>query len=82
MQTFELPKVWDARKFAARYGLDYLKDFYVNAEGLLVVFPNIPDDPPIFEASDPPVEKPTVDEELAAIKARLDTLESRSISRV
>ena len=50
------PGLWDAKKFAVRYNLNALKpDFYVNGEGLLVVFPTLPDDPPIFDLPDPPI---------------------------
>ena len=54
MIVYTLPAVWDAKKFAARYGLDLLKDFYINGDGKLVVIPDfkITDDPPIFEAPD------------------------------
>ena len=57
MRTYTLPGpgLWDAKKFAVRYNLNALKpDFYVNGEGLLVVFPALSDDPPIFEQPDPP----------------------------
>ena len=54
MKIYDLPLVWDAAKFAMRYGLDAIHgEFYVNGEGKLVVFPTLPDDPPIFEAPDP-----------------------------
>lgn len=50
------PGLWDARKFATRYGLNSLAgDFYVNGEGKLVVRPTLPDNPPIFEAPDSPL---------------------------
>jgi hypothetical protein len=53
-RTYTLPSIWDARKFALRYGLNSLgNDFYVNSEGKLVVFPTLPDDPPVFEPPDP-----------------------------
>lgn len=58
MITITPPPIWDAKKFAARYGLDFNKDFYVDADGQLVVFPTLPDDPPIFEAPDPFVPLP------------------------
>ena|SRR3990167_5114975 len=55
---YTLPPIWDAKKFATRYGLDSEKDFYVNGEGDLVVFPALPDDPPIFEPPDPVISAP------------------------
>src|SRR3990167_1996272 len=55
---YTLPSIWDAKKFATRYGLDSEKDFYVNGEGDLVVCPALPDDPPIFEPPDPFVPVP------------------------
>ena len=53
MRTYTLPAVWSAKKFRIRYNLNPNQDFYVNANGELVVFPTLPDDPPIFEPSDP-----------------------------
>jgi hypothetical protein len=79
MTTHKLPDIWDAKKFALRYGLNFQSDFYVNGKGELVVFPDLPDNPPIFEEPDPVVIKPTVEEELASIKARLSTLEAQRI---
>jgi hypothetical protein len=53
MKNYTLPPIWDAKKFADRYGLDKDRDFYINASGQLIVFPVLPNDPPIFEATDP-----------------------------
>ena len=58
MKIFTPPVVWSSPKFAARYGLDYHTDYYLDGEGKLRVFIDIPDDPPIFEAPDPPL--PTI----------------------
>jgi len=63
MKTFSLPALWDAKKFAARYSLNLHTDFYIDGEGMLVVFPDLRDDPPVFDLPDPP--KP-------AISVRLD----------
>jgi len=55
MKEYTLPAIWDALKFAHRYGLDFGptgKDFYVGGNGKLVVFPVLPDDPPIFDLPD------------------------------
>lgn len=54
MAIFDLPPpgLWDARKFALRYGLNPFADFYINGEGKLVVRPVLPDNPPIFEPPD------------------------------
>lgn len=52
MRTYTLPASWDALKFATRYSLDRNSDFYVDSTGQLVVFPVLPDDPPIFELPD------------------------------
>ena len=75
MKIYDLPLVWDAAKFAARYGLDAIHgEFYVNGEGKLAVFPNLPDDPPIFDPPDPPgPPKPTLDE----LAARVAALEAK-----
>lgn len=55
MTEHTLPISWSVNKFASRYGLhDDGSDFYINGAGKLVVFPTLPDDPPIFEAPDPP----------------------------
>lgn len=54
MNIYTLPLSWDARKFALRYNLNFNTDFYVNTNAQLVVFPRLPDDPPIFDVPDPP----------------------------
>jgi len=66
MRTYVLPSVWDAKKFASRYRLNSQTDFYVGGDGKLVVFPVIPDDPPIFELPDPPIDK------YGELKSKLD----------
>lgn len=53
MRTYVLPPAFDGAKFAKRYGLDSMKDFYVRDKEL-IVFKDIADDPPIFEPPDPP----------------------------
>jgi hypothetical protein len=77
MKTFTMPPVWDSRKFATRYNLDFNKDFYIDGDRKLVVFPDLPDDPPIMEAPDPVTPKKTIEEELMEIKQRLADLESK-----
>jgi len=72
MKTFMPPKVWDAKKFATRYGLNTNADFYVDAEGLLVVFPDLPDDPPVFDLPDPP--KPSVQNRLDGVLTLTDLI--------
>ena len=57
MKAYLMPAEFDGGKFAARYGLDSMKDFWIIG-GLLYVPETLPDDPPIFEAPDPP--KPSV----------------------
>ena len=55
MKTYPMPTNFDGAKFALRYGLSLVKippDFW-SSSGLLYVPDNLPDDPPIFEASDP-----------------------------
>jgi hypothetical protein len=70
MLTVKLPPIWDARKFALRYELDFRTDFYINGLGELVVLPVLADDPPIFELPDPPrIPRPTIDEIVARIEA-------------
>lgn len=58
MKTWPLPPIWDAKKLATRYALNASIDFYVTANNELAIIPDIPDDPPIFEAPDPPL--PTI----------------------
>jgi hypothetical protein len=59
------PKMFSGKKFAERYGLDPLNDFW--SDGVLLYVPdNLPDDPPIFEAPDLP--KPSVGTRLDGIK--------------
>ena len=56
MKVYTLPLIWDAGKFATRYGLNPIRgDFYVDGDGRLVVFPVLPDNPPIFDAPDDPL---------------------------
>ena len=68
MKIFDVPAIWSSPKFAARYGLDYHTDYYLDGEGKLKVLPDwkITDDPPIFEVSDPFVDK------YGALKLALD----------
>ena len=51
-----MPKDFDGGKFAKRYGLDALKGDFSIAYDMLIVKDEtkITDDPPIFEAPDPP----------------------------
>jgi hypothetical protein len=73
MQIYTPPPIWDAGKFAVRYGLNKDKDFYVNGEGKLVVFSVLPDNPPIFELSDPPQPRLHLDGKVATdLIAKLD----------
>jgi hypothetical protein len=61
MKTYPKPENFSGSKFAARYGLDPLKpDFYDDGQGNLVVLVTLPDDPPIFEAPDPPQSQGTL----------------------
>ena len=53
MKIYTLPPIWSSKKFRLRYSLDFNRDFYVDGDGKLVVFPALPDDPPIFEQDDP-----------------------------
>jgi hypothetical protein len=58
MKTYPVPATgFSGAKFAARYSL-VDDDFGINAEGLIFVRPVLPDDPPIFEPSDPLVSPP------------------------
>jgi hypothetical protein len=66
MKTYRLPPQFDGAKFALRYGLDSLSDFWSDGE-FLHVPDNLPDDPPIFEPPDPPKE---------AIAVRLDRVQT------
>jgi hypothetical protein len=72
MKIFDVPAVWSSPKFAARYGLDYQKDYYVGGDGKLRVFPAISDDPPIFEAPDLPL--PTITSLINQIPMPLKTI--------
>jgi hypothetical protein len=73
MKIYTLPPVWSPPKFATRYSLNRDKDFYVNGDGKLVVFPTLPDDPPIFELPDPP--KPGLADRLDAVKTLPDLIQ-------
>lgn len=53
MKTYPAPANFSGAKLAARYGLNSMKDFWVS-NGLIYVPDGLPDDPPIFEAPDPP----------------------------
>ena len=72
MTTYDLPPIWDAKKFAVRYSLNqHSADFYVNGDGKLVVSVILPDDPPIFEPPDPP--PPTITSQIAALPGNVST---------
>lgn len=57
MKIYPVPSSFSGAKFAVRYGLDVMKDFWV-VGALLYVPDNLPDDPPIFELPDPYVPVP------------------------
>jgi hypothetical protein len=61
MKTYDLPSIWSASKLIGRYNLNFNTDFYIDANGKLVVIPDfkITDDPPIFEPPDPPAVRQT-----------------------
>ena len=79
MLRIKPPVNWDAEKFRVRYSLNRDTDYYVDADSFLVVFPALPDDPPIFEQADPPgpTEKQILEQRLASIESRLTTVESK-----
>lgn len=53
MKSYPMPVQFDGAKFAARYSLNSLKDFW--SDGQFIYVPdNLPDDPPIFEAPNAP----------------------------
>lgn len=58
MKQYPLPALFDGKKFATRYGLqaEPPADFWVH-NNVIFVPDNLPDDPPIFEAPDPPQPK-------------------------
>ncbi|MDO8712986.1 MAG: hypothetical protein Q7K13_00675 [Polynucleobacter sp.] len=52
-KVFTLPPVWDAKKFALRYGLDFMFDFDVIGSELIVHKGElVTDEPPIFDLPD------------------------------
>lgn len=67
MKTWPVNVPFDGAKFAKRYGLNPLTDFSMNGN-MLTVGPDakVTDNPPVFEASDPPVDK------FAALRAAID----------
>lgn len=72
MKKYPRPVQFDGAKFGARYGIDSLagdfwmdRDFLYLRDGLV-----LPDDPPIFEAPDPP--KP---DRFAQLEVRVTALE-------
>ena len=71
MKIYKKPASFDGAKFASRYKLDPFKDFYDDGLGNLVVLKELPDDPPIFEAPDPAVKKPTLEERVTKLEAKL-----------
>lgn len=54
MKSYPMPDNFSGSKFATRYGLDGSKGDFWAEGGQLFVPDNLPDDPPIFELSDPP----------------------------
>ena len=72
MKTYPMPVNFSGAKFAKRYGLDSLKmDFWAD-EHFLYVPDTLPDDPPIFETTDPP--KPAVATRLDSAKTLPDLI--------
>lgn len=60
MKTHKLPAVWDANKFAVRYGLNAFRaEFFVDENGLLNYPDTLPDDL-IFEIPDSPKEAKSI----------------------
>jgi hypothetical protein len=54
MKSYPMPSAFDGAKFERRYGLSAIRgDFWSDGKNLIVP-DNLPDDPPIFEAPDPP----------------------------
>lgn len=64
MKSYPKPKEFSGSKFALRYGLDPMKDFWAD-EKFIYVPDNLPDDPPIFEPPDPP--GPTITSRINAL---------------
>jgi len=56
IKQWPLPKNFSGRKFAKRYGLknDIVNPDFWADDKYLYILKNLPDDPPIFEANDPP----------------------------
>lgn len=53
MKQYKPPALWDAVKFAKRYGLNTLKgDFFIDGNGMVNVPDNLPDNPPVFDLQD------------------------------
>lgn len=69
--------LFDGAKFSARYNLNSLHGDFWYQDGKLFVAAALPDDPPIFEAPDPPMVKKSLEQEVDEIKTRLSQLESK-----
>lgn len=74
MSSWPLIANFDGGKFAARYGLsDFPPDFWASGNRLYVKDSiTLPDNPPIFESTDPRVDK------LAALKTAIDAYINRA----
>jgi len=78
IKQYPKPSEFDGHKFAVRYGLDGLYDFWADQttlylrDGLI-----LPDDPPIFEPPDPPTptEKELLELRLVKIEADIVSLQ-------
>ncbi len=79
MKSFIVNGDFDGAKFAKRYGLNSFRgDFSMNGNVLTVKDESkITDDPPIFEAPDPFVAKPTIEERLAALEKDVSDLKAK-----
>ncbi len=57
-KNYPVPAAFDGAKFARRYGLNVMTDFWISGDRLFVP-DGLPDDPPIFEPPDPFVAVPS-----------------------
>lgn len=60
--------LFDGAKFSARYNLNSLHGDFWYQDGKLFVAAALPDDPPIFEPSDPPVVTKSLEQRLSDLE--------------
>lgn len=80
MKAYPLAGPFDGAKLAARYGLKTTDgSFFIGGDGLIHVPDNLPDDPPVFEAPDPPVVTKTLEQRVIELETDVKGIKDGTI---